>query len=165
MTESSSDNESTSTPNDEEAFLSKDILSNNVVLPPKSTWASDTGATSHMSNQRHLFRDLARIGRRRIRVDGGVLYADYRGIVDIVYADRSRMSLQDVLYVPSLGINLLSGRRIYDAGLKGSFDAKHIYFKLGNKKIITSIITDGLYLVTHVSKRAGEVAYPAIIED
>lgn len=74
------------------------------------------------------------------------------------------MSLKDVLYILNLSINLLSGYCIYNARLQGSFNANYIYFKLRNKKIITLIITDGLYLVTYISRKAGEVTYPATDE-
>ena len=45
--------------------------------------------------------------------------------------------LSDVLYVPRLGVNLLSSRKICSKeGVLGSFDDKTMYFKKGNKTLI-----------------------------
>ena len=52
--------------------LSKDILGK----ASPSTWAGDTGASSHMSDQPSLFRRMIKIKRRLVRVRGGELHAD-----------------------------------------------------------------------------------------
>lgn len=127
-----------------------------------STWPADTGASSHMSDQRHLFRELRPIPRRRIRVGGGVMYAREKGTANLVCKDGSSMLLQDVLYVPGLGVNLLSARRVCQAGLKGRFGATEMYFKLGKKKVIEATMHEGLYIVTHVAEGYGETAFASI---
>jgi hypothetical protein len=52
--------------------LSKDIIGK----ASPSTWAGDTGASSHMSDQPSLFRRMIKIKRRRVWVGGGELHAD-----------------------------------------------------------------------------------------
>ena len=42
------------------------------------------------------------------------------------------MNLSNVLYVPDLGVNLLSGAALCNMGLQGSFDKQALY--IHNKK-------------------------------
>jgi hypothetical protein len=55
--------------------LSKDILGK----ASPSTWAGDTSASSHMSDQPSLFRQIIKIKQRLVRVRGGELHADWKG--------------------------------------------------------------------------------------
>ena len=72
------------------------------------------------------------------------------------------MILKDVLYVPRLGINLISARKLCQEGLKGSFDKNHMYFKQGTKKVVTATMTNGLYVITHVSKKCKDTAFAGV---
>jgi hypothetical protein len=67
-----------------------------------------------------------------------VIYIDYKGIVELVCKDGSSLLLQDTLYIPGLGVNLVSARKICQASLKGSFNENTIYFIQGNKKVISA---------------------------
>jgi hypothetical protein len=151
-----SDSSTDSGDDDEEetVFLSKESISK--ALP--SAWPADTGASSHMSDQRELFRELKSIPRRPIRVGGGVIYSWEKGNTNLMCEDGSSMLLSDILYVPGLGVNLLSARRVCQAGLKARFDDTHMYFKLGRKKVIEATMNEGLYIVTHVAKGFEETA-------
>jgi hypothetical protein len=137
--------------------LSKDILGK----ASPSTWAGDTGASSHMSDQPSLFRRIIKIKRRIVRVGGGELYADWKGEAQVVCKDGSSTWLSDVLLVPNLGVNLLSGRRICAAGLKGRFNSRALCFKLGKKIIIKATMDDGLYVVSHIADGYQETAFPS----
>lgn len=141
----------------EKCCLSKDILGK----ASPSTWAGDTGASSHMSDQPLLFRRMTKIKRRLVRVGGGELYADWKGEAQVVCEDGSSIWLSDVLLVPNLGVNLLSGRRICAAGLKGYFDSHALYFRLGKKIIIKATMDDGLYVVSHIADGYQETAFPS----
>ncbi|CCE33421.1 related to retrotransposon HobS hobase [Claviceps purpurea 20.1] len=144
----------------EDCLLSKDVI----CRAPPSIWASDTGATSHMSDQPSLFRSMIKIKPRRIRVGGGELQACEKGTVEMVCSDGSSMLLSDVLYVPKLGINLMSGRKMCQAGLRGTFNSQYMYFNHGDKKIITAKMVDGLYVVSHVAKGFEDKAFPSVID-
>jgi hypothetical protein len=76
-----------------------------------------------------------------------------------VCKDGSSTWLSDVLLVPNLGVNLLLGRRICAAGLKGRFNPHALYFKLGKKVIIEATIDDGLYVVSHIADGYRETAF------
>ncbi|KAF5207339.1 hypothetical protein FRX31_003074, partial [Thalictrum thalictroides] len=134
---------------DEVCALSKEQIK----VVPSSSWPSDTACTSHMSDKIYLFSNLIPIKRRTIRVGGGVMYAEFKGSARLVCEDGSYTTLPDTLFVPNLGVNLLSARRMCDTGLRGYFDSNRMYFKLENKIMIHAKIHHGLYVVNHVSKK------------
>jgi Pol polyprotein len=115
-----------------------------------------------MSDQSNLFRDLKSIKCRTVKVGGGVLYANHIGTAELVCLDGSSMLLADCLYVPGLGVNILSGRRLCEAGLKGAFNDKRMYFKNGKKTIVRVEMREGLYIVTNVAKGYEEKAFTGI---
>lgn len=75
LSQSDSDTEASLTSDEsdecEHAQISRALISK----ATPSTWVSDTGASSHMSDQISLFRSLKPIPRRTIIVGGGKLYA------------------------------------------------------------------------------------------
>jgi hypothetical protein len=71
----------------------------------------------------------------------------------MVCKDRSSTWLLEVLLVPNLRVNLLLGRRICAAGLKGCFNSYTLSFRLGKKTIIKATIDNGLYVVSHIADR------------
>lgn len=141
------------------AAISKEAISK---IQP-SQWASDTGASSHMTDQTQLFRGpLIPIHRRTIKVGGGKLYSECKGTVEMRVESGGSALLSDVLYVPRLGVNLLSSRKICSKeGVLGSFDDKTMYFKKGNKALIRADVSDGIYIVSWIRKGLDENAFPA----
>ncbi|KAG9243450.1 hypothetical protein BJ878DRAFT_510630 [Calycina marina] len=102
------------------------------------------------SSRYHQF--LSNIKRRTIMVGGGKLYSDQKRTVELVCEDGSAMVLSDVLYEPNLGVDLLSGRRLCEHGLRGAFDSVHMHFMQDSKRIVTATMNQGLYIVSHISK-------------
>jgi hypothetical protein len=74
---------------------------------------------------------------------------NHKGTVDLVCKDGSKMTSANVLYITGFVVNLLSGKRICDAGLTGQFTKSYIYFICGKNKIIIAIMQDGLYVITN----------------
>jgi Pol polyprotein, beta-barrel domain len=127
---------------------------------PPSLWVSDTGATAHMTDQRQLFRSLAPVKRRTIKVGGGKLYSWHMGVCELRVPSRRTILLKDVLFVPNLGVNLLSSRKICSQpGVKGSFDSQTMYFTRENEKIMRADIQGGIYIVSWIAKGLEETAF------
>lgn len=129
---------SPSSGSDEEGIEETGALSKELAckLPP-SEWVADSGASSHMTDQVRLFRKpLMSIRRRTIKVGEGKLYADHRGTAVLQTLDRRKALLHDVLYVPDLGCNLLSGRKMCQRGLHGSFDDSNLTMHDSNGKLM-----------------------------
>jgi hypothetical protein len=89
------------------------------------------------------------------------MYADQKGMVELVCEDGSSL-LQDTLYVPGLGVNLVSARKICQAGLNSAFNRNTMYFKQGNRKVISAKMHQGLYIVHHVDKALAETAVASV---
>ena len=146
---------------DDTAALSKEQASK----VPRSDWVADSGASSHMTDQHRLFSTpLTRIKRRYIKVGGGRLHADYCGTVRMCDQAGNSALLSSVLYVPQLGVNLLSGKRMCGKGLRGSFDEKALYMhdRHGNLAI-EAREHGGVYIVNHIAKGLDEFALAAML--
>ncbi len=143
----------------EVAAISKEAISK---IQP-SQWASDTGASSHMTDQTQLFRGpLIPIHRRTIKVGGGKLYSECKGTVEMRVSSGRSVLLSDVLYVPRLGVNLMSSRKICSQdNILGLFDNRTMYFKKGNKTLIRADISGGIYIVSWIRKGLDEKAFSA----
>ena len=142
----------------EQCCLSKEELSK----ATSSIWPADTGATSHMSDQRSLFTFLKPIKPKRVKVGGGELKAEYMGDAELVCMDGSSMVLADALYVPNIGVNLLSIRRLCQAGMRFSGNQDKLYLKHKKNKIVTAKMINGLYIVTHIADGYREKAFQSM---
>ena len=92
-----------------------------------------------------------------MRLGGGSLESEAKGECDIVCPDGSSMVLSDVLYVPNLGCSLVSVRKLNLLGLEGGFDSNNMfYFRKDDpnrRKLVTASWKNGLYIISHVSKK------------
>ena len=162
--DSNPDNDSDSTDSDSDVEEQANITIDQIrtfksnPVSQESTWPADSACTRHMSDQLSLFRSIKPCRRRIIRVGGGVLHAEYTGTVVIICKDGSQGLLKNVLYVPKLGVNLISARRICEGGLEGRFSSTEMYFTKDGKRIIEAKLQDGLYIVTHIAENYKEKA-------
>jgi hypothetical protein len=126
-------------------------------------WIPDTAASSNMTNNLKNFHGpLKPIPRRVIKVGGGRLFSRYIGVAEIRLKDGRSMRLKDCLYVPCLGANLLSARRICTTSkLRGAFDATKMYIHKNNKVLLLASFRDGVYIVDHIATDDHERAYGA----
>ena len=66
-----------------------------------------------MTDEPNLFRGtVVPIPRCTVKVRGGKLYVDFMGQAEMKVAGVSIL-LDNVLYVPGLGVNLLSSQKLY----------------------------------------------------
>jgi hypothetical protein len=138
-----------SSEDEEVCHFSKDKASCKI---PKSNWCSDSGCTTHMTDDPNLFRGaMAKVKRRTVKVGGGKLYADFMGVVEMRVGDTSLL-LENVLYVPGLGVNLLSSRKLcLDWKCLGVFNDQSMWFVSDNKQVVLQAnVKDGLYIVSKI---------------
>jgi len=89
------------------------------------------------------------------------LYSNQMGIVEM-RAESGSMLLDKVLFVPRLGVNLLSTRKICSQDhITGAFDDKKMWFTRSGKRIIKADISEGIYIVSWIAKGLQETAFPA----
>ena len=75
------------------------------------------------------------------------------------------MNLSNVLYVPDLGVNLLSGAALCNMGLQGSFDKQALY--MHDKKgslVLKAVKQNGIYIVNRIARGLQSVAFPASVQ-
>ncbi|KAF7564387.1 uncharacterized protein PtrM4_152160, partial [Pyrenophora tritici-repentis] len=127
-----------------------------------ANWIADTGASSHMTDKRNLFRGpLKRTPLTTIQVGGGFLHSTQRGTVMMKALDGTTGLLRKVLYVPKLGVNLIAARRLCREGLQGIFDDKNMYFKDKSRIAVQAAQKDGLYIVSHIASKYSGKAFIA----
>lgn len=123
---------------------------------PQSHWIADTACTSHMTDKPELFRGPVRKCTRAIKVGGGRLYSEHIGTVEIEAMDGSKMLLEDCLYVPDLGANLLSARKMCAGGLFGGFDMDSMVFIKDQTLVMECTIHYGVFVLTTINEQVVE---------
>ena len=151
--------------------LFKDITSK----IPQDQWISDTGASSHMTDQLQLFSEpLASIKRRTIKVEGGKLYSDQCSTAVMCAKDRNLTVLSKVLFVSDLEVNLMSARRMCSTTeLQGSFSEHCLWLnnRHGNT-VLEASVREGVYIVKWLAidkisltnEASNHTALPAAVE-
>jgi hypothetical protein len=152
---------------EEECHFSKEKAQNCKI--PESDWCSDSGCTAHMTDKPDLFRGpMIPIKRRAVKVGGGRLYANFKGQVEMRVAGVS-LILEDVLYVPGLGVNLLSSRKLCSEwNCLGIFNSSSMWFISEDKQVILQAnVKEGLYIVSRIipGKLGIEAAMIGLLED
>ena len=120
----------------------------------KNVWIIDSGATSHMCNDKELFTSMEE-SRGSIEVaNGEQVLIEGKGIITIKVLDKSNrmfpLHLENVLYVPKMRKNLMSIMSITKNGHKTHFNDKGGYFNIkGEGKVFIPFQTEGkLYTLT-----------------
>ena len=131
------------------------ISKSQICKVPHEKWVADSGASSHMTDQRHLFRNLRPIPKRRILVGGGELFAKFRGDISMQGRNGGEFLLKDVYWVPKLGVNLLSGSKMCTRGLRGVFDVNKLRMLDENgNTIVKATKSGGVYIVDWVTQKS-----------
>lgn len=92
---------------------------------PKDKWIIDSGATDHMCNNKKKFRKMNKSFSGNIKIANGSFIAiKGKGSVIINVSDgtkKCKIELKEVLYVPTLHINLLSVTKFCQSDFKVDF--------------------------------------------
>ena len=145
---------STFDPQNESAFLSS-VSSQGNNNCSNVEWIIDSGATRHMTSQKHVFteyRELNSVEKVSLG-DGHVLNATGIGNVKVVMLLRNKVkriaTLFNVLYVPDLAANLFSVRSAASRQLVMQFGHSRCWIKdaRGTVRGMGTLRNDGLYYV------------------
>lgn len=102
------------------------FLVHNLQTIKDSSWIIDSAASVHMSPNKKLFTSLETLSESNVIVaDNKSLCVKGKGTITIsalVNEQIRDIIIQDVLYVPELGVNLLSVRKITEKGYIVKFD-------------------------------------------
>jgi hypothetical protein len=125
----------------------------------------DSGATDHMVDNRSTLRHIRPRFGPGVRVGGGVILpSSEKGDLTIDTA-RGPFLLTDTIYVPGLGVNLLSIRRLQASGLRVEFapDSNSAIVTRGNDVLLSAPVRDGLYIVDGSMLPPGAPSSPAAL--
>ncbi|KAI0998336.1 hypothetical protein K3495_g9858 [Podosphaera aphanis] len=148
-----SESQSETSTDSEESFTDDyaHVTRENSCKGSQNLWIADTAASSSMSNNKNVYRSLNSIPQRCIKVGGGKLYAREAGTA-VVNLGGVKFFAKDTLFVPKLGANLLSGKKICEQmNLRGAFDAEKMYFHKNNKSLISASWKNGVYIIDHIA--------------
>ena len=121
-----------------------------------ATWVIDSGATSHICFDRHIFSDLEIVEPFEIKIgDSSGVKATGRGSVELllsVSGKSVRCKLENVVYAPTMAFNMLSVGAMARGGKRSVFLEKSCYIEKDGRVIAEGCMSDGLYcLKTHTS--------------
>lgn len=116
----------------------------------KQGWFIDSGATNHMSNDRHNFDNLKTVAEDNIIVaDGRCL--ETRGVGKVTFSCKSgkygshRFHFNDVSFVPDLDSNLLSVNKLTEGGYDVLFSKRNCDISKNGSILLRIPARNGLY--------------------
>ena len=119
-------------------------------------WVIDSGASQHISAQRERFRDYQTISPLKIQIgDGSEIEAVGKGNITLE-TDGASITLNDDLYVPDIGTNLLSVAKATDHGHNLAFSPTGCQIR-GTGVQINGVREGNIYLL-----RAKKYAFAAL---
>jgi len=120
----------------------------NVDTLSSTGWYIDSGATSHMTNDRSFFTEFHTKNEKVTVANGQFMMSE--GVGDgylhcPVSTEKHKIPVKDVLYVPTLESNLLSVKKLAKQGNVVKFEGDNCSISKGNKTYAEGKITNDLY--------------------
>jgi hypothetical protein len=148
---------------DDELVQHAHLTQDKIRKVPYSYWCSDSCASSHMTDDKSLFRSpLVSIRQRTILVGGGQLYANQKGTTELKVKGSGSILISDVLYVPHLGVNLLSSKRLCSKGLTFTGDYTNMAFWRHHDKILEASKKGGVYIISWIKPNLRDKAFSTV---
>jgi hypothetical protein len=127
--------------------------------PGVGLWHVDSGASSHLTGNRTWFTELHQCQPVTVTVaDHGTLTCAQRGTV-VLNTQRGRITVRNVLFVPSLGVNLLSVSAIVNAGMRVRFTKGGCSIRTSRNKLIVQATAHNNIYSVQAAPHASEAAY------
>lgn len=122
----------------------------------KGDWIADSGATSQVAGDKEQFTSLDATNTKLQVANGGAVIVEGKGVCkfDVVNADgqMKRITVNDVLFAPSIRGNLLSVKRLVDNGYEITFGKDVCEIKKGGVRVAAMDEKSGLYKVRQPNK-------------
>lgn len=133
----------------------------------KNDWCVDSGASSHISNDKKLFKSFNTNTKEAIRVGSGhTLVSEGRGVIELIthVGDKSyKLNLQNVLYVPRFEGNLLSVKKLIERNeLEVKFKSDSCTITRQGETIAKVDIINGLFMLRQVKEKVFKVTQECI---
>lgn len=114
----------------------------------KDTWILDSGATTHITANRDLFTEIRPYTTSLKWGEAKTIPVKGIGAIRVKFASTGKIgTIQDCLYVPELGVNLLSVGKLITKGILPSFTKQGCQLRLNQKVIAKGTYKNGLTLI------------------
>lgn len=110
-------------------------------------WWYDSGATTHVCNNKALFKtyEEAKYGHEVMMGDHHTSKVAGKGNVEIEFTSGKKLTLVDVLHVPSIRKNLVSGFKICKGGIKAVIESDQVVLSKKNVFVGKAYACDGMF--------------------
>ncbi|GKF13210.1 hypothetical protein Tco_0054672, partial [Tanacetum coccineum] len=114
------------------------VLVETNMVEDKGAWIMDSGASRHLCNNRGLFHDFEEVkdGERVFMGNSQTSGVLGKGKVRLKFTSGKTLALNNVLYVPSLRRNMVSGSLLLRAGLKIVLEGDKVVITRNNDFVV-----------------------------
>ena len=129
------------------------VISEINLVDNKTEWIVDTGATKHFCSDKELFAEFkeATGGEQVFMGNSSSSEVLGKGKILLKLNSGKSLSLQNVLYVPSLRRNLISGALLNKAGVKLVFEGDKLVLSRNGEFVGKGYLSGGLFILETVS--------------
>lgn len=126
----------------------------------KSDWILDTGASRHFCTNKDVFHNFEEVGEGECVYMGNSSVAGVlgKGKILLKLTSGKTLCLNNVLYVPSMRRNLISGGLLNKAGLKIVFEADRVVLTRNRDFVGKGYLCDGIFVLNVASEIMNENA-------
>ncbi|KAL0334036.1 UNVERIFIED_CONTAM: hypothetical protein Sangu_1559800 [Sesamum angustifolium] len=134
------------------------------LMENKIDWILDTGASKHFCSNKELFQDFeeARDGECVFMGNSTTAGVLGKGKIFLKLTSGKTLALIDVLYVPSLRRNLISGSLLNKAGLKIVLEANKVIITKNGDFVGKGYMLDGLFVLNTISAVSNKIASDSV---
>ncbi|GJW87709.1 zinc finger, CCHC-type containing protein [Tanacetum coccineum] len=110
-------------------------------------WWYDSGATTHVCNNRDLFKTYKKTedGHEVIMGDNHTSKVIDSGNMEIQFTSRKKLTLMNVLHVPNIRKNLVSGFKLCKSGVKAVIESDKVILSKANVFVGKAYACDGMF--------------------
>ncbi|KAH7676279.1 RNA-directed DNA polymerase protein, partial [Dioscorea alata] len=116
-------------------------------------WWYDSGATIHICNDKNLFKDyeIAADGHEVLMGNHNAVKVHGKGTVEIFFTSGKKLTLINVLHVPEVRKNLVSGNLLCKGGFKTVLEANNLILSKNGVFVGKGYTCDGMFKLSVTS--------------
>ena len=141
------------------------VVSEINLVGDKTEWIVDTGATKHFCADKELFADFVEANQGEQVFMGNSSSSEVLGKGSVILKLNSgkSLSLQNVMYVPSLRRNLISGALLNKAGVKLVFEGDKLVLSRNGEFVGKGYLSGGLFVLETIPTVMNKISTSAYL--
>ena len=121
------------------------MISEAFTLEEEKSWWVDSGATRHVCNDQAMFKTYEPLDSMLYMGNQSTAQVKGKGKIDLVFTSGNTLTLKDVLHVPDVRKNLVSGSILNKFGFKLVFESDKFILSKGGKFVGKGYHTSGMF--------------------